>query len=497
MAENLSFVSQLKVALNIFDTPDPNRVLGIDVSHWTGVVDWQKAKEAGVKFAIIKFMNGITLTKYAIENYYGAKDAGILVGAYQWLYRSDNISAGRQARAYLQMLHDFPVDLPPVVDFEWTTWNGAPSNPNSNDLYGFVIPFEDNYGSKPVIYTAPGYWGEYGAKSPSWTEYPLWVAQYRVKAPSAILPWGNNYKIWQFTPNGDGVAFGQPSTSKSADLNYFNGSLAELYEFCQKTPPVVVDPPPPPVIEPPINLGKAATVVLPDGVNVRSGAGIAFPLAGPALPMDSHVQILGEQKDKFGNTWGNVVGGWVCMIYGGKSYVVYDGAGAGLYRVKHDNEYPLEQRPPRAKGWKPGKKLRGLPETRRLMGGRGSVQLSKFWDKFVESINTVNGYRYVRKDASGWCNHTWPKVECLTFGGNHVEVTRVVGNKAYVKTWLNNQMPPSGMASDTLIQKFSVVYNDGTYEMATPVGIVLTILIANAGDPPLWMDINDLVKIGD
>lgn len=45
-----------------------------------------------------------------------------------------------------------------------------------------------------------------------------------------------------------------------------------------------------------------------------------------------------------------------------------------------------------------------------------------------------------------------------------------------------------------LIQIFSTVYTDGTWEMATPVGLVFTFVIANPDDGPLWIDIHDLIR---
>jgi len=240
---NPAMLTSVKAALNIYDTPDPSRVLIVDTSHWTGIVDWQKAKAAGLVGAIIKFIDGTSITKYAVENYKGAKDAGLLVGGYHWLYRSADISAGRQARAYLDFLKDHPCDIRPAIDFEWTKVNGVDANPNSTDLYGFVVPFEDGYGKKPMIYTAPGYWNQYGSKAISWADYPLWKAQYRVKSPDAIMPWGDSFKFWQFTANGKGSDYGFPVTGeKEADLNYWIGTLVELYAWCASTPVPPIPP---------------------------------------------------------------------------------------------------------------------------------------------------------------------------------------------------------------------------------------------------------------
>jgi lysozyme len=225
-------IETLLAKMSVFPQPDPSRVLGIDTSHWTGVVDWNKAKANGVQFAIIKGIDGTDTVKYFIENYTGAKAAGLVVGIYAWLYRTQNISTGAQARALAALAEKYPADFY-VVDFEWTTWKGEQANPTANDLYGFAIPFEQITGKKPWIYTALGYWKEFGSTAAMWKDYPLWEAQYNVSAPSPVAPWGN-YKAWQFTPNGDGVKYGQ--VALSADLSYYNGTQADFDKEFGKMP---------------------------------------------------------------------------------------------------------------------------------------------------------------------------------------------------------------------------------------------------------------------
>lgn len=239
-------ISHAQISLGMFDRPDPNRVWGVDTSHWTGVVDWQQAKERGCAFAIIKYMDGTFPTRFARENYRGAVDAGVLVGSYQWLRKASEVSPGRQAREYLAMLRDMPVNLPPAVDFEWSP-AGKKFNVNTSDLYGFVIPFEDGYGSLSMVYTAIGYWSQYGSKDPFWAARYSWQARYGGN-PLLMLPWLNT-KIHQWTEKMDGEWMGiPPDGEKGADGNYWLGTLAELYAFC-KLPPVTPTPSPEPPIE--------------------------------------------------------------------------------------------------------------------------------------------------------------------------------------------------------------------------------------------------------
>ena len=170
----------------------------------------------------------------------------------------------------------------------------------------------------------------------------------------------------------------------------------------------------------------------------------------------------------------------------------------GIWRVRHDVE--RVEWNCRSRLWFDGwKKLRGLPETVRVHGGKGTIFLSDRWVDFLDSINTQDAQRFLRIEHTGWLNHgPFPIMEQLTFGGNYVMVTRIDGHKAYIKTFNNGDHPPSAsdpiIGNNTLIQTFSVVYTDGSWEMATPAGLVHTLLIANSRDGELWIDIDNLIR---
>ena len=174
-------------------------------------------------------------------------------------------------------------------------------------------------------------------------------------------------------------------------------------------------------------------------------------------------------------------------------YAKSDKSMLGVWRVRHDVE--REELHCRSRLWFNGwKKLRGLPETVRIQGGNGTVILSDAWVKFLDRLNTQDAQRFLRKDQNGWLNRgSFPQMEQLTFGGNYVVVTRIVGHKAYIKSFSNAAQPPAS-GPNTLIQTFSVVYTDGTWEMSTPVGIVYTLIIADSRDGALWIDLEDLIR---
>ena len=63
-------------------------IKGIDVSRWQGVIDWKAVKADGVEFAIIKAGGsdaGFYKDRTFEQNYAGAKENGISVGAYYFV----------------------------------------------------------------------------------------------------------------------------------------------------------------------------------------------------------------------------------------------------------------------------------------------------------------------------------------------------------------------------------------------------------------------------
>jgi hypothetical protein len=87
-------------------------------------------------------------------------------------------------------------------------------------------------------------------------------------------------------------------------------------------------------------------------------------------------------------------------------------------------------------------------------------------------------------------------VEQLTFSGNVVEVTRVEGNRAYIRSYDASQRPPLEAIKPTefnlhpLVQLFTTQYKKWL-DMSTGGRWPRTLIIANAGEE-LWIDVAEL-----
>ena len=98
-------------------------IIGVDLSHWQGNVDFAKLAYQNIKFALFKageIPTG-TQTEYTDEKYQRniteAAKNGIITGAYYFFHPA--IGASRQARHFDAVMDNLGrPDLPPVIDME-------------------------------------------------------------------------------------------------------------------------------------------------------------------------------------------------------------------------------------------------------------------------------------------------------------------------------------------------------------------------------------------
>ena len=96
---------------------------GIDVSKWQGKIDWQKVKNSGVDFAVIRIgyrgENGeIYKDSYADYNIQQADKAGILVGTYFFSTAVNKNEALEEAKWLVSAIEGYPISYPVVYNSE-------------------------------------------------------------------------------------------------------------------------------------------------------------------------------------------------------------------------------------------------------------------------------------------------------------------------------------------------------------------------------------------
>ena len=91
-----------------------DKVFGIDISVWQRDMDLNKAKQEGVKFAIIRGMYGNAKDTSYENNYKKAKNAGLGVGVYQWGRAANEAQAREEAQLLVEhclngKLFEYPI----------------------------------------------------------------------------------------------------------------------------------------------------------------------------------------------------------------------------------------------------------------------------------------------------------------------------------------------------------------------------------------------------
>ncbi len=209
-------------------------VLGIDVSHWQGTINWNSVKNAGREFAFIKATEGVGYTDPRFYgNISGATNAGVLSGAYHFAtpYTGGVNDAVSEANWFVQQAGSYIGDgyLPPVLDLETQASLGQTTL--SNWARTFVDRVETLTGTRPILYTSANYASNYVVGSIVDTD--LWIAHWGTSNPNTGT-W-RTYLFHQYT-DSESVA----GVSGGVDGNRFPGSLGELFAL---TNPVVIPEP--------------------------------------------------------------------------------------------------------------------------------------------------------------------------------------------------------------------------------------------------------------
>ena len=193
-------------------------MIGIDVSKWQKDIDFNKLKEAGVEFIIIRVgsstgINGENfIDSKFIQNITNANNLNIPVGVYFYSYANSKERAISDAKWVLEQIKDYKVELGVALD--WENWNSF--NEFNLSFFGLTnmanefLKVINDAGYKTLLYSSKTYlenmWMD--------IEYPIWLAHY-VKNTT----YKDDYEYWQICSNGqvEGI-----DADVDIDIRYLN-----------------------------------------------------------------------------------------------------------------------------------------------------------------------------------------------------------------------------------------------------------------------------------
>lgn len=180
--------------------------VGLDVSRWQGTIDFNKVKEAGCDFVIIRlggYDDGEHYTdKCYAENIKNAKAAGLKVGIY-WHAEESSTDEAEMSVAYLMnILGGEQLDFP--IAYDWEDFIGFEKYKMNlqdiNDCFEAFATAVEAKGYEACLYSSKNFLESVWVNG---RNHKIWLAHYTNQTD-----YRGNYYMWQHTSSGkiDGIS---------------------------------------------------------------------------------------------------------------------------------------------------------------------------------------------------------------------------------------------------------------------------------------------------
>lgn len=194
-----------------------NGKLGIDVSKWNEEIDWEKVKDAGIEYAIIRCgyrgasSGSLVIDPNFTENIEGAIAADIPVGVYFFTQAVTESEAVEEASMVIHLIEEYDVDYPVFLDSESAGGKGRADDlsvEQRTTVHDAFLQTIAAAGYETGVYGSRN-WLEKQLDMERLSDYNTWLAEY-TEAPG----YPEYYHIWQYTSKGT-----VPGISTRVDLN--------------------------------------------------------------------------------------------------------------------------------------------------------------------------------------------------------------------------------------------------------------------------------------
>lgn len=200
-----------------------NSRVGIDVSKWNGEIDWDKVKNAGVQYAIVRAGYRGSVTGSLVEDPYfaanmkGAAASGMPVGVYFFTQAVNEVEAVEEASAVLSLIREYKLEYPVFIDTEGAGGSGRADGLDAETRTLVCEAFcrtIENAGYDAGVYASRN-WYRNRLFADRLENYCIWLAEYR-----SVPLYQGYYQMWQYTSKGqiDGI-------SGNVDMNVSYGGF--------------------------------------------------------------------------------------------------------------------------------------------------------------------------------------------------------------------------------------------------------------------------------
>ena len=173
---------------------------GIDVSEFQGKIDWEKVKNDGIEFAILRCGYGMDFSNQDdVEYERNANECerlGIPYGVYLMSYANTVEKARSEAKHVLRLIEGRKISLGVWHDIEDNGTSGAINKESLTNIINTFCNTIKNAGYKVGVYANLN-WLENKIEKTIKDNYDIWVAQYYSKCE-----YEGKYIMWQHTSSG-------------------------------------------------------------------------------------------------------------------------------------------------------------------------------------------------------------------------------------------------------------------------------------------------------
>jgi len=206
-------------------------LVGIDVSHHNGKIDWQQVKAAGVDFAIIRVgfrgygeEGALKLDSRFDENMQGAAAAGIQTGVYFYSQAITVAEALQEASVAVNYSRRYNITMPIYFDTEFSnsSHSGRADSLSFNKRTDMAVAFCEavkNAGFKAGVYASKTFFTD-ELNFSRLSGYEIWVAHYT----SEPTDFKYDFSVWQYTPKGTVSGIPNDTDINIALYDYSSGS---------------------------------------------------------------------------------------------------------------------------------------------------------------------------------------------------------------------------------------------------------------------------------
>ena len=194
-------------------------IVGIDISHHQGTIDWDKLQTEDISFIIIKATEGGDFKDPRFkDNWENSKRRQYKVGAYHF-YRLCK-SGKDQAVNFIQTVPADKNDLPPAIDLEFGGNCGTTQTKEQilHEIKEFLDTVHAFYEKRPILYATKDFYDEFLVNE--FKEYPIWIRDIYWRP---ALEDDRDWTFWQFANRAH-----LKGIDTYVDLNVYNGDTLRL-----------------------------------------------------------------------------------------------------------------------------------------------------------------------------------------------------------------------------------------------------------------------------